>query len=108
MLLQWFADLMLLLYSRKMYEFTPRCMQMKRMQQEMSASLEANQQAKKVQEVLTLEAHRAQGTARQVLNQLAEDRDAAGFKASRLCGIIEELRAEKRDLISKVRRPIVS
>lgn len=77
-------------------------MQMKRMQQEMSAAQEAAQQAQQLQEVLSLETHRAQGTARQVLNQLAEDRDSAGFKASRLCGIIHELRAEKRDLITKV------
>lgn len=68
----------------------------------MSAAEEVAQQARQMQEVLAMEAHRAQATARQLLSQLAEDRDAAAFKASRLCGIIQELRAEKRDLLTKV------
>lgn len=45
---------------------------MKRVQEEKSA-------AQEMQEVLTLEAHRAQATARQVLSQLAEERDASGW-----------------------------
>ena len=77
-------------------------MQMKKMREDMSAAEEVAQQARQMQEVLAMEAHRAQATARQLLSQLAEDRDAAAFKASRLCGIIQELRAEKRDLLTKV------
>ena len=40
-----------------------------------------------------------------MLTQLAEERDATGFKAARLAAMVEELRAEKKALLSKVRLP---
>ena len=54
-------------------------MQMKKMREDMSAAEEVAQQARQMQEVLGVEAHRAQATARQLLSQLAEDRDAAAL-----------------------------
>ena len=41
-----------------------------------------------------------------MLTQLAEERDAAGFKAARLVGMVEELRAEKKALLTKVARTL--
>ena len=37
-----------------------------------------------------------------MLTQLAEERDATGSKAARLAGMVEELRAEKKALLTKV------
>ena len=47
-------------------------------------------------------ARRAQETARLVLTQLAEERNSTSVRAARLTGMIEELRAEKKALLSKV------
>lgn len=72
------------------------------MQRDLAASEDAHQQALQTQEVLALEACRAQSTARQVLSQLADDHDATSLKASRLSGVIQDLRAEKKDLALQV------
>ena len=49
-----------------------------------------------------------QDTARLVLTQLAEERDSTACKAARLASIIEELRAEKKALLSKVTPKCIS